>query len=172
MITALYPGTFDPFHNGHLDIATRALGLFDELVIGVYDLPDKRLLFSPGERVALITECLQEMGVDGRARVLGYSGLTVNFARQVGAKVMVRGLRNSVDFDFELQMSQTNHWLAEDIEGAFLMANAPNHFLSATLIRQITNLGGDVTALVPPNVARALNRKQEASGQRSVVSGQ
>ena len=160
MTIALYPGTFDPFHNGHLDIAKRALTLFDEVVIGVYDLPDKRLLFTHAERVTLISECMRDMGVDGRARVVGYSGLTVNFARQVSANVMVRGLRNSVDFDFELQLTQTNHWLAGDIEAAFLMANAPNHFLSATLIRQITNLGGDVTALVPPNVARALMKKR------------
>lgn len=156
---ALYPGTFDPFHNGHLDIATRALALFDGLVIGVYDLPDKRLLFTPQERVDLVRECLSELGIDGRARVMGYSGLTVNFAREIGATTMVRGLRNSVDFDFELQMAQTNHWLVEDIEAVYLMANAPNHFLSATLIRQITELGGDVTTLVPSSVARALKKK-------------
>ncbi len=157
---ALYPGTFDPFHNGHLDIAQRALALFDELIIGVYDLPDKKLLFSHSERITLIEACLRDIAADGRAQVLGYSGLTVNFARKVGAKVMVRGLRNSVDFDFELQLTQTNNWLAHDIEAAFLMANAPNHFLSATLIRQITNLGGDVTSLVPAAVARALAKKQ------------
>jgi pantetheine-phosphate adenylyltransferase len=158
---ALYPGTFDPFHNGHLDIAQRALALFDELIIGVYDLPDKKLLFSHSERIALIEQCLRDINADARARVQGYSGLTVNFARKVGAKVMVRGLRNSVDFDFELQLTQTNNWLAHDIEAAFLMANAPNHFLSATLIRQITNLGGDVNALVPAAVARALDKKSK-----------
>ncbi len=161
MTIALYPGTFDPFHNGHLDIARRALTLFDELIVGVYDLPDKRLLFTHAERIALIAESMRDVGANGRARVLGYSGLTVNFARQVKANVMVRGLRNSVDFDFELQLTQTNNWLAHDIEAAFLMANAPNHFLSATLIRQITNLGGDVTSLVPENVARALEKKRD-----------
>lgn len=158
MTIALYPGTFDPFHNGHLDIAQRALALFDELIIGVYDQPDKKLLFSHAERIALVDEVLREMGVDGRARVTGYSGLTVNFARQMGASVLIRGLRNSVDFNFELQQAQTNHWLAADIEVICLFANAPNHFLSATLIRQIATLGGDVTALVPSCVARALRR--------------
>jgi pantetheine-phosphate adenylyltransferase len=103
---------------------------------------------------------LSELGFDGRARVMRYAGLTVNFAREIGATTMVRGLRNSVDFDFELQMAQTNNWLAEDIEAVYLMANSPNHFLSATLIRQITELGGDVTPLVPECVARALNRKK------------
>lgn len=159
MTTALYPGTFDPFHNGHLDIATRALALFDELVIGVYDQPDKKLLFTHDERIALVRECMTELGVDGRARVVGYSGLTVAFAQQAGAQVMVRGLRNSVDFDLELQMAQTNHWLADDVEIVCLFANSPNHFLSATLIRQITNLGGDVTQLVPACVNRALLKK-------------
>ncbi len=158
-IIALYPGTFDPFHNGHLDIARRALALFDQLVIGVYDLPDKHLLFTHEERIALIEQCLHTISPDGRVRVMGYSGLTVNFARSIGAKVLVRGLRNSVDFDFELQMAQTNHWLAEDIEYVCLFANAPNHFLSATLIRQISALGGDVSGLVPPVVAQALAQK-------------
>ncbi len=160
MTTALYPGTFDPFHNGHLDIATRALALFDELVIGVYEQPDKRLLFTHDERIALVRECMAELGVDGRAHVVGYSGLTVAFAQQAGAQAMVRGLRNSVDFDFELQMAQTNHWLADDVEIVCLFANAPNHFLSATLIRQITNLGGDVGQLVPACVNRALQKKR------------
>ena len=162
MTTALYPGTFDPFHNGHLDIATRALALFDELIIAVYDQPEKRLLFTHDERISLVRECMHELGVDGRARVVGYSGLTVAFAQQIGAHTLVRGLRNSVDFDFELQMAQTNHWLADDVEIVCLFANSPNHFLSATLIRQITNLGGDVTQLVPACVARALANKRVA----------
>ena len=88
--------------------------------------------------------------------ITGYSGLTVNFARKVGASLMIRGLRNSVDFDYELQLSQTNNWLANDVESVILLANAPHSFLSATLVREITLLGGDASALVPDNVGRAL----------------
>jgi pantetheine-phosphate adenylyltransferase len=124
----------------------------------VYDQPEKQLLFSHEARIALAREVLSEAGIDGRASVAGYSGLTVNFARQVGARVLIRGLRNSSDFNFELQQAQTNRWLAEDIEVICLFASAPNHFLSATLIRQIARLGGDVTALVPACVARALRQ--------------
>lgn len=160
MRKALYPGSFDPFHNGHLDIAQRTLALFDELVIGVYDHgPGARnLLFSTEQRVAMIQEAMSAAGHDGRVFVQSYTGLTVNFARAVNANVMVRGLRNSTDFDFELQIGQTNYWLAAEIESVFLLANAPNHFLSATLVRQIATLGGDPTELVPPNIAAALKK--------------
>jgi pantetheine-phosphate adenylyltransferase len=159
-VSALYPGTFDPFHNGHLDIARRSLQIVDELIIGVYDLPNKKLLFTHAERIGLIQECMAEQLAAERVRVLGYSGLTVEFARKIGANRMIRGLRNSVDFDYELQMSQTNNWLAPDVESIFLFANAPQSFLSATLVREITQLGGDVSALVPPYVAAALAKKR------------
>jgi pantetheine-phosphate adenylyltransferase len=162
-VTALYPGSFDPFHNGHLNIALRSLELFDEVVIGVYGLPNKNLLFSHEERIGLVQACMNEHVRSGRLRVVGYTGLTVEFARRIGARLMIRGLRNSVDFDYELQMSQTNHWLAADIESVFLFANVPHSFLSATLVREITQLGGDVTALVPECVAAALaEKKREA----------
>jgi pantetheine-phosphate adenylyltransferase len=163
-VVGLYPGTFDPFHNGHLDIARRALQVFDELVIGVYDLPKKNLLFGQAQRIAMVEECLGEFARDNRLRVVGYSGLTVEFARKIGAKHMIRGLRNSVDFDYELQLSQTNRWLAPDIETVYLFANTPHSFLSSTLVREITTLGGDVTALVPPCVSSALQVNQKPAG--------
>ena len=165
-VTALYPGSFDPFHNGHLNIALRSLEVFDEVVIAVYGLPKKNLLFSHEERIRLVETCLSEHMHSGRLRVVGYSGLTIEFARKIGARLMIRGLRNSMDFDYELQMSQTNHWLAADIESVFLFANAPHSFLSATLVREITQLGGDVSALVPSCVAAALAAKKIESQRR------
>jgi len=159
MITALYPGTFDPMHNGHLDIARRSLALFDRVIVGVYDLPAKKLLFTFDERVALARAALDTLPDGARAEVRGYSGLTVAYAQQIGAKVIVRGLRNSVDFDFELQMAQTNHWLAGEVDIVCLFANAPHHFLSGTLVREVAALGGDVSGLVPVACAAALRAK-------------
>ena len=163
MVTAVYPGTFDPFHNGHLHIAQRALAIFDRLIVGVYIAPAKQSLFGHEQRIALAAETLADFVKDGRVKVVGYSGLTVHFARQQGAHVIVRGLRNGVDFDFEWQMAQTNHWLASDVEIVCLFANEPNTFVSATLVREVATLGGDVSELVPPCVAEAINRMHPAT---------
>ncbi len=163
MVTAVYPGTFDPLHNGHLHIAQRSLALFDRLIVAVYTAPVKQILFSHAERIELASQALAALNHNGRVKVIGYSGLTVNFAREQGAQVIVRGLRNGVDFDFEWQMAQTNHWLASDIEIACLFANEPNTFVSATLVREVATLGGDVSQLVPACVAAAIVEKQKAT---------
>ena len=156
MTTALYPGTFDPFHNGHLNIAQRALALVDHLIVGVYSSPKKQALFAQAERIRLATEALAPLDHGGRVSVSGYDTLTIQFARSRGATVIVRGLRNALDFDYEWQMAQTNHFLAEDLEIMCLFANEPYTFLSASLVREVASLGGDVSRLVPTCVARAI----------------
>ncbi len=155
---ALYPGTFDPMHNGHLDIARRSLEMFDRLIVGVYDLPSKKLLFGHLDRIALANEALATLPRGSRANAVGYSGLTAAFAQHVGAQVMIRGLRNGVDFDYELQLALTNQWLAKDVDTVCLFTGADSAFISSTIVREITLLGGDVKALVPAPVADALVR--------------
>jgi len=150
---AIYPGTFDPVHFGHVDIAVRAATLFDVVVVGVYDQPAKSLTFSVEERVALASEALQ--GVDN-VRVTAYSGLTVAFAREMGAHAIVRGLRAISDFELEYQMALTNRRLAPDIEFVCLMAREDHAFLSSSIVKEIALLGGDVSAMVPRSVVGQL----------------
>ena len=165
MVSALFPGTFDPIHYGHMDIARRAARLFDELVIGVYDRPLKNAMFSPQERFSLVQEAFQE---DGKIKVTGYNGLTVNYARQVGAQVIVRGLRVFSDFEFEFRMALANHRLAEDIEVVVFITSEEHTFLSATTVREIASLGGDVSSMVPPHVNQALRVKVEGMNQEQL----
>ncbi len=156
MVKAVFPGTFDPIHYGHIDIARRAARLFDEVVIAVYDRPLKSLLFSPEERIALVKEALRDQP---RLQVMGYSGLTVDFCRQVGAQVIVRGLRVFSDFEFEFRMALANHRLAPDVEIVIFITNEEHTFLSASTVREIASLGGDVSSMVPPHVNAALREK-------------
>ena len=156
MVKALFPGTFDPIHHGHMDIAERAARLFDEVVIAVYDKPLKSLLFSPEERIDLVKTALAG---NPKINVMGYSGLTVDFCRKVGAQVIVRGLRVFSDFEFEFRMALANHRLAPDIEIVALITNEEHTFLSSTTVREIASLGGDVSSMVPPHVEAALEGK-------------
>jgi pantetheine-phosphate adenylyltransferase len=156
MVKAVFPGTFDPIHYGHIDIAQRAARLFDELVIAVYDRPLKSLLFSPEERIALVTEALRDQP---RIQVVGYSGLTVDFCHRVGAQVIVRGLRVFSDFEFEFRMALANHRLAPDVEIVIFITNEEHTFLSASTVREIASLGGDVSSMVPAHVNAALREK-------------
>jgi pantetheine-phosphate adenylyltransferase len=151
--TAIYAGSFDPVTNGHLDIIGRAAHIFDELVVAVYDAPPKNVLFSTKKRVDLIERSLGELS---NVRVVEYTGLTVEFSRQVGAKVMIRGLRASSDFDYEFQMALMNKQLAPDLETAFLTTSTDHQFLSSSLIKEVAHLGGDVRSFVPAHVADAL----------------
>lgn len=154
---AVYPGSFDPFTNGHLDVVDRALGIFDTLIVAVAANPDKRQpLFTVEERMRLISTSLK-----GRERVevASFKGLTVEFARSRGATTLVKGLRAYSDFDAELQQALMNRKLAPDIHTVFLMSSFAHIYVSSSILKDIASYGGNVSDLVPPPVARALKEK-------------
>lgn len=159
MTIAVYPGSFDPITNGHLDIATRAARLFDKVVIGVYDTPARNLMFNTQDRVALVRESISGLAnVEARP----FTGLVVDFARQLGARAIVRGLRAVTDFENEFEMAMMNKKLSADCDVVCLMANLKYAFLSASLIREVARLGGNIDDLVPPPVCLALKTKVAA----------
>src|SRR5574337_1214910 len=136
MVRALFPGTFDPIHYGHMDIAERASRLFDEVVMAVYDKPSKSLMFSPEERIGLVREAFKD---NPKIKITGYSGLTVEFARKIEAQVIVRGLRVFSDFEFEFRMALANHRLAPDIEVVSFIASEHTIHLSSSTVREIAS---------------------------------
>jgi len=156
MVKAIFPGTFDPIHYGHMDIATRASRLFDEVVMAVYDKPLKSLMFSPEERIDLVKEAFKN---NPKIKVAGYSGLTIDFARKMNAQVVVRGLRVFSDFEFEFRMALANQRLAKDIETVALITAEQHTFLSSSTVREIATLNGDVSSMVPSYVEQALKIK-------------
>ena len=157
MKTAVYPGSFDPFTNGHLDVVERALGIFDRLIVAVLANPDKRSpLFTVDERVQMIKESLD---ADDRVQVESFTGLTVEFARSRGAQTLVKGLRAYSDFDAELQQALMNRKLAPDIHTIFLMSSFAHIFVSSSILKDIASHGRDVGEFVPPIVATRLKEK-------------
>ncbi len=156
MSIAIYPGSFNPITNGHLDIAIRAAKLFDKLVIGVYDTPDKPILFTTGERVEFVRQAIADLP---NVEVESFSGLTVDFAKRVKAKAMVRGLRMSADFETEFDMAMMNKRLYPELETVCLMARVEYQFLSSSLLKEVASLGGNIGELVPKPVASALKKK-------------
>lgn len=162
MITALYPGTFDPVHNGHLDIVCRSAKLWNYVIVAVYDRPSKKLMFSTEERVALFEEAVRGWE---NVTVLSYSGLTVEFAREVGAQLMVRGLRAISDFEYEYQIALTNKQLAPDIEFCSFMTSQAHTFLSASILKEVALLGGKIDNMCPPHVAAALHERAAARAE-------
>ncbi|HET9112064.1 MAG TPA: pantetheine-phosphate adenylyltransferase [Ktedonobacterales bacterium] len=157
-LIAVYPGTFDPVHNGHIDIARRAAHLVDELVVADYATPNKRLLFSTDERVDLWRTTVAEQGLTN-VRVERFEGLTVDVARRVGAKAIVRGLRAVTDFELEFQQALMNRNLAPEIETLMIVTALRHLFVSASLLKEVARLNGDLDGIVSPTVANAIREK-------------
>jgi pantetheine-phosphate adenylyltransferase len=159
MPSALYPGSFDPVTNGHLDVVARAARIFDRVVVGVLTNPRKTPLFEESIRVAVLREAIDgalPAEAAGRVEVAVFNGLTVAFAQYVGAAFVVRGLRAISDFEFELQLALTNRKLAPDVDTVFFMTALEHAYLSSTLVKEIAGFGGDVSGMVPPAVLRRL----------------
>jgi pantetheine-phosphate adenylyltransferase len=158
LVIAIYPGSFDPVTNGHLDIATRASKLFEKLIIAVYAHPAKNIMFPIEERVRLVRSAVENLP---NVTVESFDTLFVDFARQCGASVMVRGLRMSADFDHEFEMAMMNRYLDPDLELVTMMASLRYQFLSSSLIKEASALSGKINNLVPECVAEALRQRSE-----------
>lgn len=156
MVIAVYPGTFDPFTRGHEDLVRRASNIFDELIVGVAQSPNKRPFFALEERIEIAREVL---GHYPNVRVEGFSGLLKDFVRKNGARVIVRGLRAVSDFEYEFQMAGMNRYLLPDVETMFLTPSDQYQFISGTFVREIAVLGGDVSKFVFPSVEKWLKEK-------------
>ena len=156
MTTALYPGSFDPVTLGHVDVAARAAALFDRVVVAVYATPAKNLLFTAAERVELFQAAVSHLP---NVEVRQFEGLVVRFAQEIGAAVMVRGLRSGSDFEYEYEMAFMNRKLAPDVDMVAFMTSQDHLFVSSSLLKEVARLGGDITGMVPPRVAQAVYRK-------------
>ena len=157
-LVAVYPGSFDPVHRGHLDIAKRSARVVDDLVIAVYSTPNKKLLFTTDERVQLWRETVAEEGLTN-VRVEPFEGLVIDYARTIGAQSIVRGLRAVTDFELEFQQALMNRKLAPEIETLMIITSLRHLFVSASLLKEVARLDGDLDGIVTPNVAAALHAK-------------
>jgi pantetheine-phosphate adenylyltransferase len=156
MVVAVYPGTFDPLTYGHMDIIERAAALFGKLIVGIYENPTKQPLFPLEQRVELVKEAVTGLS---NVHVRAFKGLTVDFIRRIGGRVMIRGLRANSDFEREFEMALMNRKLAPDIELLCLMTSSQYQFLSSSLIKEVAKLGGCLEGMVPDHVAAALKEK-------------
>jgi pantetheine-phosphate adenylyltransferase len=167
-VRVIYPGTFDPITNGHTDLIERAAKLFDEIIVGIADNPSKSPWFSLDERITMAEKATQHLRA--KVRVVGFSGLLVNFAKEYQASVMIRGLRAVSDFEYEFQLANMNRRLMPGLESVFLTPSEANSFISSTLVREVALHGGDVGQFVHPEVAKALMRlvleRQKARSER------
>jgi pantetheine-phosphate adenylyltransferase len=160
MRRAIFPGSFDPLTNGHLDIIRRSCPLFDEIVIAVLNNPDKNPLFTVEERCRMLEEILPSLGIEGCSLIVdSFSGLTAKFAVERGATAIVRGIRAVSDYEYELRMALMNRKLEPTIETVFLMAGEEYSYVSSTLMKQVFELGGRVEGLIPPLVERRMREK-------------
>ena len=156
MVTGVYPGSFDPVTVGHIDVASRASALFDKVIVAVYAAPVKDLLFDADERVALLTKAARHLP---NVEVTKFDGLVVRFAQEAQAQVIIRGLRSGSDFEYEFDMAFMNRRLVPELDMVFFMTSLENMFVSSSLLKEVARLGGDITAMVPPNVADAVYSK-------------
>ncbi len=155
-IRAMYPGTFDPITNGHTDLIRRASGMFDEVVVAVADNPKKRPLFSLAERVSMAQNILQDLS---NVRIVGYSNLTIHFAKQENLNVIIRGIRAVSDYEFEFQLASMNRQLDENIETLFMTPADEYSYLSSSMVREIAAYEGDVSQFVHPLVNAAIKER-------------
>ena len=158
MVTALYPGSYDPVTVGHVDIVARAAKQFEKLVVAVYETPSKSLLFSTDEREQLMKDACKHIP---NVEVTRFSGLVVRYAKDIGAGVIVRGLRSGSDFEYEFDMAFMNRRLEPEVDLVCFMTSQDYMFVSASLLKEVAKLGGDITEMVPPNVAQAVYKKFE-----------
>ena len=162
MLRAIYPGSFDPVTYGHYDIICRSCKIVDELIVGVLNNKAKMPLFSVEERVKMLKEVTKDLP---NVRIIPFDGLLVDFAERMDADMVIRGLRAITDFEYELQMSQTNHKLSPNVETMFLTTSIEYSYLSSTTVREIAAFGGDVTQFVPQAVAVELEKKMIEKGE-------
>ncbi|MDZ4784807.1 MAG: pantetheine-phosphate adenylyltransferase [bacterium] len=159
ILKAVFPGSFDPLTNGHIDIIRRALGIFDIITVGVLSNPSKATLFNLKEREALIKEEFKDC--KNRVLVESFSGLLVDFVRKSEARVIIRGLRAISDYDYEAQMALMNKNLAGDVETFFMITSEQNSYISSTLVKHIANFKGDVSKMVSPHIEKAMKKKSK-----------
>jgi pantetheine-phosphate adenylyltransferase len=162
MLRAIYPGSFDPVTFGHLDIIRRSHKIADELIVGVLNNNSKTPLFSADERVRMLKEVTKDMG---NVKIVLFNGLLIDFAKDMDAKLIIRGLRAITDFEYELQMSQTNHRLDSNIETMFLTTGVEYSYVSSSVVKEIAAFGGEVVQFVPTIVAEELNKKSIRKGE-------
>lgn len=162
-VTAVYPGTFDPITNGHLDIIGRGVGLFDQIIVALLKNADKEPLFSLPERIEIVTSVVKRFP---KVRVESFDGLLIDYARSRGARAIVRGLRALSDFEYEFQMALMNRRLGPDLETVFMMPSEAYSYVSSRLVKEVVGLGGDVTGLVPQEVLDRLKARYASARSR------